>query len=146
MSFIFQKKERKGKLINLTVYLFSGMIEIGMFQIDPAILALLIMFYVNNISDIVSTWLAIRVFGCHEANPIARVLFGMFGIRIGGLLLKIPYLILITYIALTNPSATTYWSLMIYDVIFSFVILNNLLASARKAGFFEKPPQPLGEQ
>jgi uncharacterized membrane protein len=65
---------------------------------------------------------------------VAKVLFGLFGITIGGLLLKVPYLIFITYLALTHQ-AMMFWPLLIYNVIFSAVILNNIYQSAAKAGF-----------
>jgi hypothetical protein len=106
---------------------------------DLATVALLVIFYVQNASDVVSTWIGVKLFGLHEANPVAKYIFGIFGIRLGGLLLKIPYLVGITLAALYFPSQI-YWPLLAYDVAFSFVILNNLFEAAREKGFFTNPP------
>jgi hypothetical protein len=112
----------------------------------PALLALLVMFYAQNASDIVSTWLGIRVFGLHEANPVAKWIFGTWGIKVGGLILKVPYLLGVTLAAQYFPN-DTYWPLLAYDVAFAFVVLNNLLESADTAGFLKSPPKaPSGTQ
>lgn len=105
---------------------------------NSAILALLVIFYVMNINDVVSTWIGVRLFGLQEVNPLAKIIFGHFGIRLGGLLLKVPYLVGITAAAVIFPGQV-YWPLLGYDVTFSFVILNNLLQAAKKGGFFTKP-------
>jgi hypothetical protein len=109
--------------------------------LDLALVALLVMFYVQNASDIVSTWLGIRVFGLHEANPVAKWIFGTWGIRLGGLILKIPYLVIATALVVFEGDSM-YWPLLIYDTAFVFVIFSNLLQSADSAGFLKPPATP----
>jgi hypothetical protein len=95
------------------------------------------MFYVQNASDVVSTWLGIRVFGLYEANPVAKWIFGIWGIKVGGLLLKVPYLVGVTLAAQFLPG-DAYWPLLAYDVAFAFVVLSNLVKSADTAGFLKQ--------
>lgn len=61
---------------------------------------------------------------------------GIWGIQVGGLVLKLPYFVGATLAAQYFPG-DTYWPLLAYDVAFAFVILSNLVKSADTAGFLK---------
>lgn len=102
------------------------------------LIAMLVMFITQNISDIISTWIGIRVFGAVEQNPVGKWLFGSFGITTGGLMLKIPYFVAAFVGAYLYP-LYAFYVLMAFNTLFTFVILNNIMVSAISAGYWEHP-------